>query len=624
MSSSMWFSHIEIPLKQSLALSDNEINRFKRPVVKHKWTLEQKLTLSILVRWYSNNWRDKTRIFNAYFHGARLPENANRSFSENVLRAMWHDIDHKRHINSTLQTIWLNTAFSPSSSDWAVPRAALEDCAVKLDLSLQKHTSLNDSDTREYLVNEEPLRPQRGTKRKRCVHSFRGLSFDNESDFNYTPLHQRRLHSPLQIPSKAGIRRSEAQLLTPPSSSQRINSFNQSHLDKRLPRFAFRAFNNSSQGLNSSKGFRAGRFKEVFAIPSPPDIRSQTYRDDALRHINAVPDGSTSLISVTRNLLRALHHGCKMGSDSSIAVIDIYEVERSYLDNERRTFSRVQSVKGLQLNSPNGYDGSGEYLIWGEIKENAVTSCQTITQLLSNMLNKGNGSPFYLDVISSVKYSTTARNRIKQVGTPLTTRNGQAVGNLLKILRIPPMDLDDATYAIISDWRFYATRNGCWRKNKKFIQAIHQGYEKTNYKASLLESQRKISFGKSPEKENSSIQSEIPSNDSPVFQNTANQHEYEELNSRINRGMIGGRSMQDIIRIDLETEELSDDDECQDTALEDDPFIDRSDNHHVQDEDPKNQMNQSILDEERWKREFIYNLEEAIGMKKPKMEGFQR
>lgn len=111
------FSHVEVPFKtQSLHLSE-EVTDFVRPqLVNHKWTLEEKFTLSILVRWYQNNWREKQLLFNAYFIGTKLSAGSSRLFSEESIRAMGHHLSHKKDTDGTWKMIWQDTRFSKAST----------------------------------------------------------------------------------------------------------------------------------------------------------------------------------------------------------------------------------------------------------------------------------------------------------------------------------------------------------------------------------------------------------------------------------------------------------------------------------------------------------------------------
>ena len=612
----MWLNRIELPLRHLPAVSDDNVNIATRSTIRHKWTFEEKLTLSILVRCYGNNWYQKTCVFNAYFQGLGLPVFANHSFSENVLRAMWYDIDHKRHTNSTLQAIWLNAELSTSSSAWAVIRAALENHAAAIGLSLHKYTSQDDMNTTDLLVQEEASTLQHPPKRNRCARPLQRNFIENKDEtekaLDDISLHQRRPYSAIQMPTKAGFKQNEAQLLTPPSSSKRVKLPNRPQIAKNLPRFGFRAFNIRSQGLNSSEGLRAGRFKGSTVIPPPPWTQTLAYSNDALRHINATPTDLTPFVSVTRNLIRAFHHGLKSASDSSIVVVDLHKVEKH---DEQHHFGRVQSVKDLNLKSPDGYNGSGEYLVWGEVPGNAVISCQSITQILSNLPNCGDGAPFHVDTIRSAKYSTAARNRIKVARTPLTIHNGKAVGNLLRALKIPKKHLKDAVYSVIADWQFQASRSGMWQKNREFMLGIHEGFNNVSNHTTSLGSQQNVLLDESLKDEIFSDEPKYLCDDDLMLDEVNDVESNEELDQPI-EFMRSKRKLWDTDFEDVRMKgEVSDTD-----ASEDNTAINIPDDRKVGEMDLRDQMSEPTIDEEQWENSFIHDLEDVIGMKKPKIE----
>ena len=589
MSLKRWFSHVEVSISQPLDLSNDETTVPTKLRVNHLWTMEEKIVLSILADWYLNNWGEKTLIFNSYFQGVDLVPSRRTFLSEKNLRSTWWHLQYSKPTNGARDIEWYDTAFSDTSVAWAALRTSLEGVGSELGIVMEKKTTRDRPD-----MTETP-RSTRVIKRKRITIPSNDSSPEDEEISN-PPSVRRRLFASNQTPTRQGPHPSQTVLATPPSSSQKVNKGRGSYALKTLPRFAYRAFNRKSAGQNSRISIRAGRFIKSGAIPSPPSTQTLAYRADALRHINATPNGSTPFISVTRNLIRAFHHGFKMGSNSSIAVIDLHKVEKPSKDDEHRFFARVQSVKGLHLNSPDGYFGNGEYLVWGEIMETAICSCQPISQILSNISNDGIGSPFYLDVIESAKYSTMARNQIKKARTPLTTRNGEAVGNLLRALQIPGEHLEDAIYSIITDWRFQANRSGMWRKNKAFVQGIHQGYRKIRHETPLLESQ-----------------SEDLSDDGLIFYDTEAEQGDEKLSPRVGGGMSGVSRIQDTAPRDVKIRESSSDEASEDTASENRTVINTSDECHI---GGMNQMTQSSITEELWERQFLNELRKVIDSKK--------
>lgn len=215
-------------------------------------------------------------------------------------------------------------------------------------------------------------------------------------------------------------------------------------------------------------------------VPPPISSTSPTFRKHALRHINKVPNGPTPFISVTPKLLNAFHRAFKMSANPSIAVIDLELAGRLRNTLKKDSLPVAHSVKSLELDSPDKYRGSSDWLIWGEIPGPAIISCNAVTDIMSALpIPESEKDAFCFDTIRSSAYSPIARARIRNAGgTPLTSYNGQAVGRLLRVLGIPVSHLHDAIYAVITDWGFNASRSGRWKQNNEFMKGVRKGFRK--------------------------------------------------------------------------------------------------------------------------------------------------
>lgn len=133
---------------------------------------------------------------------------------------------------------------------------------------------------------------------------------------------------------------------------------------RSIPKLAFRAFDETSQGINSSTHFRAGIFVNR-EVTSPPHPSSHLYRCDARRHIRRIHQGSTPMISVSSSIVRVLHIALKTEISSHVAVIDLWEAGKvAHYDNDGDN-PYIQEVYRLNLNPGDPYKGIGEYLVWG-------------------------------------------------------------------------------------------------------------------------------------------------------------------------------------------------------------------------------------------------------------------
>lgn len=119
------FSHVEVRKKRrqasraakTLGSSEKDYTQIT-PQKPHKWTLEEQITLILLVRRYENTWADKKRIFNSYIE---VEPNSPHYFTEAALRAMCQKLGSK---------------FSDPLGNWSCVREALERKAALLCIPL--------------------------------------------------------------------------------------------------------------------------------------------------------------------------------------------------------------------------------------------------------------------------------------------------------------------------------------------------------------------------------------------------------------------------------------------------------------------------------------------------------
>lgn len=230
-----YFSHVEIqdvlPKSKSVAIPSISYEAVTRKP-NHRWDLENYVALIILANECSNDWAEKTSIFNAYF---RDQLTSSVGLSEAALRSMYYKIQNM---------------FGYPIGRWEVLKTTLEGAALKigLHLELKPHTeSLKNTATPE-----------------------------TDGDSRNLP------HT---------LARSQTYRSKPQGKGKNQSS-------RKIPKLAFRAFDERSQGINSSTHIRAGCFKNC-EVTSPPHPSSRLYRHDARRHIGRIHQGSTPMISVS-------------------------------------------------------------------------------------------------------------------------------------------------------------------------------------------------------------------------------------------------------------------------------------------------------------------------------------
>ncbi len=362
--------------------------------------------------------------------------------------------------------IWQNIAFSKASSAWAVAQAALKRIANELDLVLQKQTStfIDDFNIRIFLIYQETSRSQRVTKRKSYHLSSRDSSFKNEKSTIFSLVSKRQLSDIIQTSIKIDIRRDKISLLTLSSSSQKSKLSYRIRNLSRILKLVFRAFCDKSQDINSSTCIRVDSFMNSINVSSFISSKSSLFKKHALRHINKVSNESTSFVFVTSKLHDAFHRVFKMFTNSSIAIIDLELARRLRTTQKKNSHSVAHLIKSLHLHSLNNYRDAADWLMWGEIPDQAIICCTTIARVMFILSTSENEESFFFEAIRSAAYSSIARAHIRKTRTSLISHNDQAVDRLLRVLNISTSHLHDAIYAVITDWKFNAFRSERWKQ----------------------------------------------------------------------------------------------------------------------------------------------------------------
>ena len=247
---------------------------------RHKWTVEQHITLAFLAKLYENPWKDITNVFNNYFA-------IHNGLSPGALESMYYDMERGKTGKDAIKLLQ-RTAFTFIAEPTRVDQAAIEQTATKLGYQLIK---------RPLGVLFEGLKPpkkQRRAKRKAPV-------LEEDTDFLSEPEATRRAPKKRQHPNtipqtpdshnSLGARNG---LLTPPMTISRqsvpspkrpavIISQQSVATPKWLPPIAYRAFCSRSQGsYTKEQGFCAGAFMDS-EVPLPPDPKSPEYLNEAKR-----------------------------------------------------------------------------------------------------------------------------------------------------------------------------------------------------------------------------------------------------------------------------------------------------------------------------------------------------
>ena len=242
---------------KSRGLSDGSRQETPNRPPNHKWSTNQRLTLSILRESYSNGWDDLTAVFNRY-HKSDIRRRRLRSA---VVRTQFCDMRRKD----------FDVAASFKQSQPTLPN--YERSVHLTRLQLEKKAN----EIGIVLIVKAP------TKRKRV-----DVNDDSRTDFLSDIESQQTLDPQATIdltfpktPTKDPAQKQSNGLLTPPDSKRRkIRTFT---VDKKLAQIGFRASTSQSQGsFTSALGIRAGAFLNSPTIPLAQDLAEARYRAEAL------------------------------------------------------------------------------------------------------------------------------------------------------------------------------------------------------------------------------------------------------------------------------------------------------------------------------------------------------
>ena len=145
--------------RTSKALSDGSHEETPSPTYKHRWTVEQRLTLAMLAESYDNLWDELTLVFNN-FHKSDLRRCG--GLRKVVLITQWNHIKRWFNVGETLQQ--LRKTLSPYERVKLASRPGLEKKASDIGIQLNGKGP-TDSSIRSRMPDKHDAS---GSKRKRA------------------------------------------------------------------------------------------------------------------------------------------------------------------------------------------------------------------------------------------------------------------------------------------------------------------------------------------------------------------------------------------------------------------------------------------------------------------------
>lgn len=408
---------------------------------RHRWSLDEKVVLLILYRWFATAVkngdvifppRDMRSVLQEYF-AEEIDTRVNLdSLSVNAISTQLQQLRSDGEREQAWCLVYLETDFEDREARWATIKANLRIAAAKVGITLRTRIVENETaQTRERKNNRFP-------RKRRPVYDY---SEDSEDGF---PRRKRkRLLAPAPTPRTPGtpadLIDKKCYLYTPSSGKSikrsaiptiRAIGKEQSKTSNKVPQknsllqtalsnlkrcqksarrpipdgynvwkremplkkaVAFRFFDLDSSGLNTAGGFLAGRFtdmenKECIDLqhtedPVPPaDFFSDEFVESAFQHLTRVKK-PTPFISLRENLLSVMHHGLISKTKACVAFVDLRYISLHQPFHFPRLFPGFkisQRLKELGKVQDNFYSAYGEWLVWDRIETEAVVACFSV------------------------------------------------------------------------------------------------------------------------------------------------------------------------------------------------------------------------------------------------------
>jgi len=292
---------------------------------KHKWTLNNRLTLCLLDHYYdvSTQNKDVTAIFNYVFRQELRQEGfglGNDAYEAYKICKVFYDMSHGL-TGSDVYGRLSKMSLLETRQVYRRQTAAIVNAAEKLRISLRPKTEPvglkrtrkpeeKTSATKVSVVEFDHGHQTSLTKTHRPIAFMREWSSDSESEYSLTSLSPPRPPSTSALVNHSGKTAPTQRLITP----LRVNG---------RPRLLFRLF-------NLSHSLRARRYVDPGSIiPSPPGYYSSEFKKCADDHLNRLHSDSP-FISLWQNPRNPLSRIKDYGSQHVIAIFEYEKLEEGY------------------------------------------------------------------------------------------------------------------------------------------------------------------------------------------------------------------------------------------------------------------------------------------------------
>ncbi len=114
--------------------------------------------------------------------------------------------------------------------------------------------------------------------------------------------------------------------------------------------------------------------------------------------------------------------------------------------------------------------------MWGEIQQNAIISVVNVADLLSRPPSTPDDKDiFAFHFIQNAWSGYFVRHELYEKKTPLSYSTGFALGQFLKMLKLPELYHESAITTIIRDFGFRIRKDDLWQEDQVFCKGIQYG-----------------------------------------------------------------------------------------------------------------------------------------------------
>ncbi|KAI9733007.1 MAG: hypothetical protein M1834_003550 [Cirrosporium novae-zelandiae] len=233
---------------------------------------------------------------------------------------------------------------------------------------------------------------------------------------------------------------------------------------------AFRMYHGGSAGHNSPLGFRAGLYQNVHNVIPPIATTQESRRTMVYDHMTLLNRTPTPFISLSTNLVPAIHRAFRQVENPSIAILDLALIRRT-----QHTWSGPELLRTNGISLPTGYNARPEWLVWGEVQRQAVLGTINFQELRKDRrLYQDVADLLQWERIKNTKYCRyELRNALKANAGPLDRSAGLVVRDLLRWSGVPPKWHESIGCSIAHDWKLSGYKDEC--KLKTYTDAIKSG-----------------------------------------------------------------------------------------------------------------------------------------------------